>query len=68
MNPNHDLPIRKSLVEGDYRLTRTHEGIKVEVLDYHAGPLLITDDLLMKLRAWDADPSGSASPEDRHRG
>jgi len=37
------------IVEGDYRLTRSKDGITIEVLDYHADPLQLTDAVLKKL-------------------
>jgi hypothetical protein len=37
------------IVEGDYRLTRSKDGITIEVLDYHADPLRLTDEVLKKL-------------------
>ena len=43
--PNRNPPV----IEGDYRLTRSRDGIKIEVLDYHADPLLLTDEVLKKL-------------------
>ncbi len=40
----------KSVVEHDYRITRSGNGIKIEVLDYHPGPLFLTNDALNKDR------------------
>lgn len=40
---------QKPIIEGDYRLTRSEHGIKIEVLDYHPDPLELTDELLRKL-------------------
>ena len=37
------------IVEGNYRLTRSDKGITIEVLDYHADPLQLTDEVLKKL-------------------
>lgn len=37
------------IVEGDYRITRSRDGIEIEVLDYHADPLFLSDELLRKL-------------------
>ena len=48
MDTEHTQP-QSSIIEGDYRLTRSREGIKIEVLDYHADPLLLTDEALKKL-------------------
>ena len=45
-------PTRKAgqpVIAGDYRLTRSENGIKIEVLDYHPDPLELTDELLGKL-------------------
>lgn len=39
------------IVNHEYRLTRTNEGLKIEVLDYHAGPLLLTPALLREFGA-----------------
>lgn len=50
MNPEAAPHRQPSLVHGDYRLTRVRDGIKVEVLDYHAEPLVLTDDIWMRLR------------------
>ena len=47
MEPNTQ-PISR-IVEGDYRITRSPSGITIEVLDYHADPLLLTDEVLEKL-------------------
>ena len=38
-----------NVIEGDYRITRSPGGITIEVLDYHADPLLLTDEVLKKL-------------------
>lgn len=46
---------RPIVIDGDYRVTRTREGIKVEVLDYHADPLMLTDELLKKLGVTDRE-------------
>lgn len=48
MDTEHTQP-RSPVIEGDYRLTRSRDGIKIEVLDYHADPLLLTDEVLKKL-------------------
>lgn len=40
---------RQPIIEGDYRLTPSENGIKIEVLDYHPDPLELTDELLRKL-------------------
>ena len=40
---------RSRVVANDYRLTRTNEGLRIEVLDYHAEPLLLTPALLREL-------------------
>ena len=45
--PTRQPPSR--VIEGDYRITRSRDGIKIEVLDYHADPLLLTDEVLKKL-------------------
>ena len=37
------------VVEGDYRIRRLRDGIEITVLDYHADPLLLTDEILKKL-------------------
>ena len=48
MDTEHTQP-QSRVIEGDYRITRSREGIKIEVLDYHADPLLLTDEVLKKL-------------------
>ena len=48
METEHTQPV-SPVIEGDYRLTRSRDGIKIEVLDYHADPLLLTDEVLKKL-------------------
>ena len=47
MEPN--TPPVSRIIEGDYRITRAGGAIKIEVLDYHAGPLWLTDEVLKKL-------------------
>jgi len=47
MEPN--TPPVSHIIEGGYRITRSGGGIKIEVLDYHAGPLWLTDEVLKKL-------------------
>ena len=37
------------IVAEDYRLSRGPDGLKIEVLEYHAEPLLLTDSLLKRL-------------------
>jgi len=46
MEPNKPVA---SVIESDYRITRSGNGIKIEVLDYHADPLFLTNDVLKKL-------------------
>ena len=48
MDTEHTQPLSR-VIEGDYRITRSRDGIKIEVLDYHADPLLLTDEVLKKL-------------------
>ena len=48
MDTEHTQPV-SPVIEGDYRITRSRDGIKIEVLDYHAGPLLLTEEVLKKL-------------------
>jgi len=52
------------VIEGDYRISRSHDGIKIEVLDYHADPLLLTDAVLKKLGITFA-ATGGDSPSDQ---
>lgn len=40
------MRVRK--VVGDYRLTSSSNGLRIEVLDYHAEPLLLTTDELRR--------------------
>jgi len=46
MEPN--APVT-SVIEHDYRITRAGNGIRIEVLDYHADPLLLTNEVLKKI-------------------
>ena len=48
MDTEHTQPV-SPVIEGDYRITRSRDGIKIEVLDYHADPLLLTNEVLKKL-------------------
>jgi hypothetical protein len=34
-----DHSVSSEILGGDYRVTRTAYGLRIEVLDYHAGPL-----------------------------
>jgi len=36
-------------IVGDYRLTGSSQGLKIEVLDYHAEPLWLTRDELRRM-------------------
>ena len=49
-----DNVLASKILGNDYRLTRTAHGVWIEVLDYHAQPLLLSrddlDDLGLTLR------------------
>lgn len=49
MATESDSPHESVLLAGDYRLSRTGNGIKIEVLDYHAEPLVLTRKQLREL-------------------
>jgi hypothetical protein len=44
---SHGEPSR--IVNGEYRVTRMVNGLLIETLDYHAGPVLLTAELLDEL-------------------
>lgn len=49
MGTESDSPREPVLIAGDYRLSRIWCGIKIEVLDYHADPLVLTKRQLREL-------------------
>lgn len=50
-------------VLGDYRVTGSSEGLKIEVLDYHADPLVLTRDDLRRLGLYMVPAQEKEAPE-----